>query len=151
MKRLWILCAILGIGSGLTAQSLKQVQWAYRTKKIGDRTYEVHMTANIGGDYHLYAQDPGGDGPIATTFTFKKSPLVVLDGPIRETGNLVKKFESAWNHDVRYYEKSVDFVQVVKVTGNVKTHLTGKIEFMVCNDRQCLPPSQVDIQVELGG
>ena len=58
------------------AQSNKQVNWIWSAKKIADRTYEVHMTATIGGDFHLYAQDAGGDGPIATAFTFSKSPLL---------------------------------------------------------------------------
>ncbi len=133
------------------AQSSKQVNWNYSAKKIADKTYEVHMTATIGGDYHLYAQDAGGDGPIPTTFTFTKSPLLTLDGVVKEKGQLVKKFESAWSHDVKYYEKTVDFVQVVKLKSNVKTNLAGKVEFMVCNDHECLPPADVDIKVNIGG
>jgi hypothetical protein len=133
------------------AQSSKQVSWTWSAKKIADRTYEVHMTATIGGDFHLYAQDAGGDGPIPTAFTFTKSPLLTLDGNVQEKGQLVKKFETAWNHDVKYYEKTVDFVQVVKLKSNIKTSLAGKVEFMVCNDHECLPPADVDIKVNIGG
>ena len=109
------------------------------------------MTATIGGDFHLYAQDAGGDGPIATTFTFTKSPLFSLDGAVKENGKLVQKFEDAWKHNVRYYEKTVDFVQVVKLKSKAKTSLAGKVEFMVCDDRECLPPADVDIKVPIGG
>jgi hypothetical protein len=133
------------------AQSSKQVNWAYSAKKIGDKTYEVHMLATIGGDFHLYAQDAGGEGPIPTSFTFVKNPLYVLTGQVKENGKLVKKFESAWNHDVKYYEKTVEFVQVVKLKSNVKTNLNGKVSFMVCNDHECLPPADVDIKVNIGG
>src|SRR5580704_7585223 len=93
--------SILLIGP-VMAQSNKQVNWAWSAKKIGDRTYEVHMTATIGGDFHLYAQDAGGDGPIPTAFTFSKSPVLSLDGKIKEVGNLVKKFDKTWNHDLKY-------------------------------------------------
>lgn len=133
------------------AQSSKQVQWAYTAKKISDKTYEVHMTASISGDFHLYAQDAGGDGPIPTSFTFVKNPLLLLDGKVKEIGKPVKKFESAWSHDVKYYEKNVDFVQVVKLKGNAKTNLAGKVEFMVCDDQKCLPPSDVEIKINIGG
>jgi DsbC/DsbD-like thiol-disulfide interchange protein len=51
---------------------------------------------------------------------------------------------------VNYYEKTVDFVQVVKVKGKAKTSLTGKVEFMVCNDEKCLPPSEVPFTINLG-
>jgi len=132
-------------------QSNKQVQWTYNAKKVSDKIYEVHMTATINGDFHLYAQDVGGDGPIATSFTFTKNPLLQLDGKVKEVGKTIKKFESVWNHDVKYYEKNVDFVQLVKMKSNAKTNLSGKVEFMVCNDQKCLPPSNVEIMVNVGG
>lgn len=151
MKPLILLGLSLLTGSLVMAQSNKEVHWTYSAKKIADRTYEVHMTATIGGDFHLYAQDAGGDGPIATAFTFTKSPLFSLDGAVKENGKIVQKFEDAWKHNVRYYEKSVDFVQVVKLKSNAKTSLAGKVEFMVCDDRECLPPADVDIKVPIGG
>jgi len=151
IKKAFLFGLSLLTGTLVMAQSSKQVTWNYSTKKLNDRTYEVHMTATIGGDYHLYAQDAGGDGPIPTAFTFTKNPLLSLDGKIKENGKVVKKFESAWNHNVNYYEKTVDFVQVVKLKSNVKTTLAGKVEFMVCNDKECLPPADVDIKVNIGG
>ncbi len=152
MKKLFLATAVLSLtGSVLMAQSNKEVSWTYSAKKIAEKTYEIHMTATINGDYHLYAQNAGGDGPIPTSFTFVKNPLFILDGKVKEAGSVIKKFESAWNHDVRFYEKTVDFVQVVKLKGNIRTSLTGKVEFMVCNDHQCLPPADVDIKVNIGG
>jgi len=149
-KTLLSVLAILMISIAL-AQSSKQVQWVYSAKRIADKIYEVHMMATINGDYHLYSQDVGGEGPVATSFSFVKSPLLILDGRVKESGKLIKKFETAWNHDVRYYEKSVEFVQVVKLKSNIKTDLSGKVEFMVCNDKQCLPPAEVEIKVNVGG
>jgi hypothetical protein len=151
MKKIILFGLAVISGALAMAQSSKQVNWTYSSKKIADKTYEIHMTAVIGGNYHMYAQDAGGDGPIPTTFTFTKSPLLSLDGAVRENGQLVKKFESAWSHDVKYYERTVDFVQVVKLKSNVKTALAGKVEFMVCNDHECLPPADVDIKVNIGG
>jgi thiol:disulfide interchange protein DsbD len=146
---LFILAALTG--QLLMAQSSKQVNWTYTAKKIRDRVYEIHMTATIGGDFHMYAQDAGGDGPIPTTFTFSKNPLLVPQGKVKEVGKMVTKYETAWSHNVRYYERTVDFVQDVQLKSNVKTNLAGKVEFMVCNDHECLPPADVDIKVNVGG
>jgi hypothetical protein len=151
MKAILLIGLSLFTTSFAMAQSSKQVTWTYTAKKIADRTYEVHMTAAIGGDFHLYAQDAGGEGPIATAFTFTKSPLFLLDGTVKENGKVVQKFEDAWKHNVRYYEKTVDFVQIVKLKSSAKTNLSGKVEFMVCNDHECLPPADVDIKVPIGG
>src|SRR5260221_11677752 len=120
MKKIFLFVLGMGIIHAAISQSNKQVQWTYNAKKIADKTYEVHMVATINNDFHLYAQDVGGDGPIATAFTFTKNPLLQLDGKVKEIGKTIKKFESAWNHDVKYYEKNVDFVQVVKLKGNAK-------------------------------
>jgi thiol:disulfide interchange protein DsbD len=57
MKAIILIGLSLITGSLAVAQSNKQVSWAWSAKKIADRTYEVHMTATIGGDFHLYAQD----------------------------------------------------------------------------------------------
>jgi thiol:disulfide interchange protein DsbD len=134
----------------LMAQSSKMVRWDYIVKKIADKTYEVHMTANINGNFHLYAQKVGVDGPVPTTFSFTKNPLITFQGDVKEVGKLIKKHEAVWEGNVNYYEKSVNFVQVVKLKANVKTTVAGKVEFMVCNEKECLPPGEVDFKVSIG-
>lgn len=151
MKKCYVaLLLVFGV-LGAMAQSDKQVRWTFLAKKIADKTYEVHMTAVIGDNYHLYAQDAGVEGPLPTAFTFTKNPLAVLDGRTKEAGKLLKKYESAWGGNVHYYERNVDFVQVVKLKGNIKTNFAGAVEFIVCNDTQCLPPSTVEFKVNVGG
>ena len=51
---------ILLMFTGLVnAQINNPVKWTYTAKKIADKTYELHMTASIDGNWHLYAQDAG--------------------------------------------------------------------------------------------
>jgi DsbC/DsbD-like thiol-disulfide interchange protein len=151
MKKSLLFLAIVLLGYAGMAQSASQVKWAYTAKKIADKTYEVHLTATVGGDWHIYSQNVGVDGPIPTAFTFTKNPLLTLDNKVNEVGKLIKKNEEVWGGEVRYYEKTVDFVVKVKVKGTAKTNLAGKVEFMVCNDEKCLPPSEVDFTVNIGG
>lgn len=134
----------------LFAQSDKQVKWTFESKKITENTFEVHMIAEVNGNYHIYSQN-AGDGPLATSFNFTKNPLLAVDGSVKEVGKLVKKYEEVFSSDVRFYEKKVDFVQVVKVKGKAKTNLAGKVEFILCNDKECLPPSTVNFKVAVGG
>jgi thiol:disulfide interchange protein DsbD len=151
MKKLSLLLFGFIISFTVLAQSGKQVKWNFTSKKIADKTYEVHMTAIINGNYHMYAQNAGVEGPLPTAFAFTKNPLLVLDGKVREMGKLVKKYESTWSGSVNYYEKTVNFIQTVKVRGSAKTNLAGKVEFMVCNDNLCLPPAEVEFSVNIGG
>jgi len=151
MKTTLLLTLLLFAGFISMAQSDKMVQWKYEVKKIADKTYEVHMTANINGNFHMYAQKVGVEGPLPTTFSFTKNPLITLQGDVKEVGKLIKKHETVWEGNVNYYERTVDFVQVVKLKANVKTNLAGKVEFMVCDEKQCLPPGDVEIKVNIGG
>ena len=132
------------------AQSSNEVKWTYSAKKIADKTYEVRMTANVNSGWHIYSQNVGVDGPIPTSFTFSKNPLVVLDGKPNEVGKVISKKEEVWGGVVRYFENKVEFVQKVKVKGG-KTKLAGKVEYMVCNDKECLPPAETDFSVNIGG
>ncbi|WP_290795732.1 protein-disulfide reductase DsbD domain-containing protein [Flavihumibacter sp. UBA7668] len=150
MKKMLLSLLVMVLATATFAQSEKQVRWTFESKKISDNTYEVRITADIGGNFHMYAQD-GGDGPVSTTFDFTKNPLISFDGKVKEVGKMKKIYEEAFGSEVRYYEKKVDFVQVVKVKGKAKPTLAGKVEFMVCNDKECLPPSTVNFKVALGG
>ncbi|MFT3700739.1 MAG: protein-disulfide reductase DsbD family protein [Agriterribacter sp.] len=133
--------------------SAKAVKWSFTSKKINDKTYEVHFSAAIDGKYHMYAQNVGVDGPVATAFTFTKNPLITFNGKVKELGNVIKKHEPVWGGtgNVNYFEKAVDFVQVVQLKSKVKTNVGGKVEFMVCDDKQCLPPAEVNFKIDIGG
>lgn len=131
--------------------SAKQVNWTYTSKKIADKTYELQITANITGNYHLYATKAGIEGPVPTTFTFAPNPLLTFEGGIVERGKRITKREEAWDGNVNFFEKTVTFVQKVKAKTNAKTNVNGKVEFMVCNDEMCLPPSEIAFKIPIGG
>jgi thiol:disulfide interchange protein DsbD len=131
--------------------SAKQVSWTFAAKKIGDKKYEVKMTATIAGNYHLYAQIAGVEGPIPTSITFTPNPLLTMDGKPVEQGKKITKMEEAWGGKVNFYEKTVTFVQIVNAKTKAKTSLNGKIDFMVCDDELCLPPAEVPFKIAIGG
>lgn len=144
-----LLLSVVGVAA--FSQSSKEVKWAFSAKKIADKTYEVHLTATVGSSWHIYSQNVGVDGPIATSFEFTKNPLLTVDGKPKEAGKLIKKNEEVWGGTVNYYEKTVDFVQTIKVKGSAKTNLAGKVTYMVCNDEKCLPPADTEFSVAIGG
>ena len=73
MKKMLLSFLVMVLAISAFAQSEKQVRWTFQSKKIAEGTYEVRMTADIGGNFHMYSQD-GGDGPVSTSFDFTKSP-----------------------------------------------------------------------------
>jgi len=85
--------------------SAKQVTLSYASKKLADKKYEVSITATIAGNFHLYAQDAGVDGPVPTKITFTPNPLLTAEGKVKETGKKITKVEEVWGGKVNFYEK----------------------------------------------
>jgi hypothetical protein len=155
MNNLYMKKIILGIFLVLfagfaNAQINNPVIWTYSATKVADKTYELHITATITGNWHLYAQD-AGEGPEPTTFRFTPNPLISFDGKVKEVGKMEKSFDKNFNSVLKYYAKKVDFVQKVKVKSSIATVVKGTVNFMVCNDRQCLPPRDVPFSINVGG
>ena len=133
-----------------SAQMENPVQWVYSAKKIADKTYELHITANLEGKWHIYAQD-AGEGPVPTEFSFTTNPLVKMDGKVKEVGKLEKSYDPNFKSVLKYYGSKVDFVQKVKLKSNASTVVAGTVTYMVCNDKKCLPPKDVPFSVKVGG
>ena len=151
MKKFFFIITLFLLGAGFAdAQINNPVIWSYTAKKIADKTYELHITATIDGNWHLYAQD-AGKGPEPTSFVFTPNPLIKYDGKIKEIGKQEQSFDKNFNSVLKYYGKKVDFVQKVKVKSSTATVVKGVVNFMVCNDRQCLPPRDVPFTINVGG
>ena len=133
-----------------SAQIENPVQWAYSATKLADKTYELHITATLEGNWHIYAQD-AGEGPVPTEFSFAVNPLVKLDGKVKEVGKMEKSYDPNFKSVLKYYGKKVDFVQKVKLKSTSNTVVNGTVTYMVCNDKRCLAPKDVSFSVKLGG
>ena len=149
MKRIITISFLLLFTNLLFGQIQNPVEWSATSKKISDRTYEVHITATIDNGWHIYSQTTPDGGPIPNRITFTKNPLVIVEGKAKEVGKLEKHHEPLFGVDVKQFSNTVDFVQLVKLKAPVKTSMNVAVEFMVCNDKQCLPHSTRKLSVAL--
>lgn len=129
--------------------SFGQVNWTFVAKKIADKTYEVHLKATIDEPWHIYSQSSPKGGPLPTTITFTKNPLVLLQGKVKEEGDMHMEHSNVFDVDVYSFSDSVDFIQIVKLKNKVKTTFSGTVEFMACTDQQCLTPQKIPFTLKL--
>ncbi|WP_346317536.1 protein-disulfide reductase DsbD domain-containing protein [Chitinophaga sp. YIM B06452] len=148
MKKLLVALCLFALPALASAQLADPVKWSFSTKKVDAKTYDVTATATIEKGWHLYAQE-AGEGPIPTSFKFAKNPLAATQGKVKEVGKLKKAFDKNFDSELKYYENTVSFVQRVTVKGKAATKLKGSVEFMVCDDHQCLPPTEVEFAFDL--
>lgn len=145
MKRLLItLCTLFTISASY-AQILNPVTFNYSAVKKGNDLYEVHVKAMIEPKWHIYSVNNPDGGAQATEIKINDGKTV---GSVKEKGKMKTEFEKEFKVNQKYFESSVDFVQLIKLKpGNKK--ITGTINYMVCNDRQCLPPKEVEFKIKM--
>ena len=148
MKRTIIFSLVLIFGSNLLNAQLNPVSWSFVSKKISEKTYELHLTATMQPGWHLYSQvQPEDAVAIPTGFKLNNNPLITLDGKIKEIGKMEKFHDAKLDISANQYAEKVDFVQVVKLKSNVKTNVTGSVEYQTCDDKKCLPPKTVTFSI----
>jgi hypothetical protein len=131
------------------AQLKDPVQWNFAAAKKAEKVYELTFTATIEKPWHIYSQLTPPGGPVPTKIAFKTNPLTTVNGKAKENGSLKNVHDQYFGVDVKYFDNQVAFVQTVNLKSNVKTNVAGTIEYMVCNDEECLPPKKVPFDLKL--
>ena len=148
MKKIFLTLIIALVALEGQSQKLAPVKWAYQAVKTGDKKYNIIITANVDAPWHIYSQFVK-KGPVPTTVQFAKNPLVVLNGSTKEVGKLEKKFDKNFDAVIGSFGGKVQFIQAVTLIVNTKTKLNGTIEYMVCNEERCLPPTKQSFEVDI--
>lgn len=148
-KHLILLFALIAFTVG-NSQILEPVKWKTSIEKFSDTEYNLVSKATIESGWHLYSQNVPEDGPIPTTFTFDDANGAFKF--IGNTGELEGKTvdDPVFQMRIKFFEKSAIFVQRVELVGDV-TSVKGTVEFMVCDDTRCLPPTEVDLVFNIKG
>ena len=150
IKTVFVLLASV-LTTSIFAQMSSPVKWDFSSKKINATTYEIHLAAKLDDDWHIYSQSTPEGGPIPTSVSFTRNPLVTLKGEVQEVGKMEKHFEKLFGVEVRQFSGKVDFVQTVLVKEKIKTAISGSVSFMTCNDEECLPAKAIKFSIPVGG
>lgn len=128
-----------------SAQILKPVKWSYAAKKISATEAVVLIKATIDEGWHVYSQAVKEGGPVKTTFTFPAAATYTLIGRTIEPKPKTR-FEQAFNMEVSFFEHEVIFQQKIRLKA-ARVRVKGQLEYMTCNDKQCLPPEDIEFSI----
>jgi thiol:disulfide interchange protein DsbD len=144
MKKIFnLFLLVLFFVSEINAQIYEPVKFQTQLKTLSADEAEIIFTAAIDAGWHIYSTDLTG-GPISATFYTDKIDGVELLGKLTPRGNEISKFDKLFGINVRYFEKSAQFAQKIKIT-KTPYHIEGYLEYGACNDESCLPPMQVPV------
>ncbi len=145
MKNLFLMVFAVLFTLTVSGQILKPVKWGYVAKRTSKTEATLFIRATIEQGWHIYSQNIADGGPIKTTFAFAPAKAYTLVGKTLEPKAIVK-FEKTFDMNVSFFEKTVTFQQKIKI-GSSKTIVKGNVEFMVCDDHQCLPPETIEFSI----
>jgi len=141
MHRRYLFLTVFALMSALLiGQIFEPIQWSHTLKITGKTSGEVIHKATIEGDWHLYGMDIPEGGPRPTMFVYETFDNAEKVGGIVSQSKLTEFFDKNFNMNLTWYSQEAVFIQKIKFKDASKIHIEGYVEFMACDDTQCLPP-----------
>ena len=148
MRRLIVILTFM-ISLGAGAQIIEPIKWSFSSSGDG-RNAELVFTAVMEKGWHLYDTYLPEGGPIATSFVFADSTLFNFSGELLKSPEPVEVFDNTFQMNLRYFSDTAVFRQKVILSEGV-TSISGHVEFMGCDDEQCLPPAEIPFVFSFAG
>ncbi|MFS8616706.1 MAG: cytochrome c biogenesis protein CcdA [Solitalea sp.] len=147
MKRIILIWSLLAIASGLSAQIFNPVSWDFSARPSGENEMVLTLRATIDPGWHVYSQHLDEGGPIPTNFKFTPSSDYELKGGVEEVSEVERVMDPNFGMEVLYFSNEAVFEQTV-VLKKPSTAISGVLEYMVCDDQRCLPPTEVEFSIK---
>jgi hypothetical protein len=125
--------------------SQNHLKWTF---EYDNTTKKIMAYGRIDEHWHVYStRTKKNAGPIPVTFTFEKNKSAKQKGKPEEAGIPVKLFDPNFESEVFQFEN----IYIVEVPFKVKsaTTIKGVVNYMVCDDKMCLPPIDVPFSVSV--
>ncbi len=134
------------LGSTANAEIFDPVSWQFSQTKISENKVELQFTASIDEGWHLYSQDIE-ESPPATTFSFiinGDTSIIMVEEP-----ESLQEYDPNFDMILKYFKDEVVFKYNIDIS-NLKNHtIDGYIDFMLCDEAQCLPPDYIEFSFEV--
>ncbi|MEE9440124.1 MAG: cytochrome c biogenesis protein CcdA [Saprospiraceae bacterium] len=145
-----LLFILISLSTQSFAQILNPVKWTMDNKQIAGNEYELKFTAKIEKGWTVYSQFTADDGPVPTELVFENIEGAKLIGKATEQGHKKEGLDKLFDVNVIKFLADEDFVMTQKI--KIKDYskpITGYLTFMTCNNKTCLPPTDVDFSFNI--
>ena len=136
--------------SALSAQDSSAVNWNISVKKISASEFELSFTGNISGTWQLYAPNQTLFDVATTTLELPDTSFQLV-GNFRDTGGVKLVTSDLFEKQVRLYEKSTAWKQLINIEGTIPSQLTGTLYYSYGKDQEFYPATSYQFTVPLEG
>ena len=114
--------------AGVMAQGDLPVHFSVQQKVVSPTEVDVIFSGKIDNGWHVYSTGLPADGPTSAVLNTEKAEGAKPIGKLKALGREISNFDQIFGMKLRYFEKSVTFVQRYQITG--KTYrLKGYLEY----------------------
>lgn len=128
---------------GAWAQIQSPVSFTVSKRALGENELEVVFSARIARGWHVYGPDIAEGGPTKAEVTLEKQEGVKPVGGLKVVGKLHRGMDPLFGMEVSYLENQATLVQRYRITA-AKYNVQGYLTYGACDDRNCLPPTDVE-------
>ncbi len=140
MKFLLSIIALAFFPLALKAQTKPNpVHWQFSVKKMDNDLYRFEAKATLDNGFHIWAQDPGGDGTLIPTSFTAEELQGGWSGDWKESAAPKTAKLDFIDGAIRWHEKTITFYRDFK--GKRGDKVKGAVQYQTCNDMMCLPPA----------
>ena len=136
----------------ISAQIYDPVKWQSTVENLTATSADLKFTATIEAGWSMYAIDipEAAIRPIPTSFTFESNPAFELAGDMEQvTKPEIKEDPHFGNLKIGTFQYVAVFRQKIKILKSENFTVKGEVEYMCCNDKSCLAPKQVPLDIRI--
>lgn len=149
MASLGLLLALLIGGGQLSAQIIRDaVSWTRTIEDKSPTEKVIVLTAKVKSPWHIYGTNIPSGGPTPTQLLVDKISGAKLVGGLTPARKAVETFDPNFEMTLSLYSGQIAFRQRIEITDPKKFAFEGAVRYMVCNDEQCLPPTNWEFSVK---
>ena len=149
MRKLLVAAALAAV---LAAAPADPVAWKLQNPpsavKAGAK-FSVKLLATVQEGWHLYSLKPMAEGPIPTRIWMPDGQPFSLAGAVQSQDPMVMQ-DASFGMEVELYEGEAVFTLPVRVAAGVGAgaqKLLVSASYQSCNNKLCLPPKTVRVEV----
>ncbi len=142
MRKYLTLLVAITLGTGLRAQMQDPVRFAVERRTVSATEFDIVFSAKADEGWHVYGMDIAEGGPTRAELTLDTLQGAKPQGGLKATGRVHRTMDDLFGMEVSYMEGAVSFAQRFRITGETYK-LAGHLTYGACNDRNCLPPTDV--------
>lgn len=141
-SRITFLLALLILSLQSFAQMYDPVSWSIEQKPTSNTTADIIIRAKLEKGWHLYGMNLPPDGPVPTKIVIEQLDNAKKEGGIQPKSKLTEVHDPNFNMKLGWYSDEAVFVQKISFTDPKAVFAKIAINYMVCDDNTCLPPTE---------